>query len=124
MIPTEKRIEILKAIHRFVQQNKYSPSIRELCDLVNLKSTSAVHRRLEKLEKEGFITKTETYIRTIALTEKAMALIKGEVKNELNLDVADLKILLFTEKFARENGFVLTKEFEDVVSKIACIVNK
>ncbi|WP_187296208.1 hypothetical protein [Tepidibacter mesophilus] len=38
------------------------------------------------------------------------------------LDDADLKILLFTEKFAIDNRFALTQEFEDAVSKIACIV--
>ena len=36
----------------------------------------------------------------------------------------DLKVMFIAEKFLRENGFVIMKEFEDVVSKIACINNK
>jgi len=36
----------------------------------------------------------------------------------------DLKVMLIAEKFLRENGFALMKEFEDTVSKIACINNR
>ncbi len=36
----------------------------------------------------------------------------------------DLKVLFITENFLRENGFALMKEFEDTVSKIACINNR
>ncbi|WFD08667.1 hypothetical protein [Tepidibacter hydrothermalis] len=49
--------------------------------------------------------------------------------NEINkeseeITEKDLKVMLIAEKFLRENGFSLMKEFEDTVSKIACINNR
>ncbi|CAH2213228.1 hypothetical protein [Tepidibacter aestuarii] len=42
---------------------------------------------------------------------------------EENITEKDLKVMLIAERFLRENGFALMKEFEDVVTKIACINN-
>ncbi|CAH2213265.1 protein of unknown function [Tepidibacter aestuarii] len=33
----------------------------------------------------------------------------------------NLNVMLIVEKFLREKGFILIKEFEDTVIKIACI---
>lgn len=43
---------------------------------------------------------------------------------EVNITERDLKVMLIAEKFLRENGFAIIKEFEDTVSKIACINNR
>ncbi|MEJ8553071.1 hypothetical protein [Tepidibacter sp. Z1-5] len=45
-------------------------------------------------------------------------------ESEEEITEKDLKVMLIAEKFLRENGFALMKEFEDVVTKIALINNK
>lgn len=46
---TERQEEILKAIHKYIQVNGISPTIRNICDLVGLKSSSTVHGYLKVL---------------------------------------------------------------------------
>ena len=40
---SEKQKEILEIIKTFIKKNGYSPTIREICKLANIKSTAAVH---------------------------------------------------------------------------------
>lgn len=51
----EKRKEILKSIISYIQEHGYSPTIREIGKMVNLRSTSTVSGHLEKMLREGMI---------------------------------------------------------------------
>lgn len=62
---TNKQKEVLKAINDFIISNKYSPSVRELASILNLKSTSTVQRYLNKLQAKGYIEKNEHMPRTL-----------------------------------------------------------
>lgn len=72
---TERQEEILRAIHKYIQANRISPTVRNICDLVGLRSSSTVHGYLSNLEKDGFITKLDNSPRSITVTEKGMELI-------------------------------------------------
>ncbi|MBU5677798.1 winged helix-turn-helix transcriptional regulator [Alkaliphilus sp. MSJ-5] len=72
---TERQMEILKAIHQYIQANSISPTVRNIVDLVGLKSSSTVYRHLSNLEKEGYITKIDTSLRSITITEVGLKLI-------------------------------------------------
>ena len=62
----EKReMEILFYIKRFIDSNGYPPSIREICNGCNIKSTSTVHSNLEKLELKNYIRRGATINRAI-----------------------------------------------------------
>ena len=50
-----KQKEILEYIKDEILKRGYPPAVREICDAVNLKSTSSVHSHLETLEKNGYI---------------------------------------------------------------------
>lgn len=67
---TEKEKEILKIIETFINKNGYSPTIREICKLANLKSTSSVHGYIKSLEAKGHLTSGIDMPRSIALTKK------------------------------------------------------
>jgi len=73
---TERQIEILKVIYQYIQANGISPTIRNICDLVGLRSSSTGHGYLSVLESSGYITKMETIPRSIVITEKGLELIK------------------------------------------------
>lgn len=47
----------------------YPPSVREICEAVNLKSTSSVHSHLETLEKNGYIRRDPTKPRAIEIMD-------------------------------------------------------
>ncbi len=49
------REEILQAIIRYIDQHGYSPSVREIGDMVGLKSTSSVQSHLTRMFTDGMI---------------------------------------------------------------------
>lgn len=62
---TSKQKEILELIKVFIEEQGYSPTVRELASLCGLKSSSTMHGHLERLEKQGYISKHQTLPRTI-----------------------------------------------------------
>ena len=48
---TDKQREILEYIKNEILNRGFPPAVREICEAVNLKSTSSVHAHLESLEK-------------------------------------------------------------------------
>ena len=74
-----KQIQIIEFIKRELKKKGYPPSVREICDAVNLKSTSTVHGHLERLEKKGFIRRDPTKPRAIEILDDEMNIFKKEV---------------------------------------------
>lgn len=67
---------VLDCIIQFIQEHGYSPSIREICEMTGIKSTSSVHYRLQKLKLLGAIDMVENENRTISV--KGYKYAKGE----------------------------------------------
>lgn len=67
---SEKQKEILEIIKTFIKENGYSPTIREICRIANIKSTASVHGHIKKLKDEGHITSGVDMPRSIALTKR------------------------------------------------------
>ena len=66
---TSKQRIILKAIRHFTEKRKYPPSVRELCKMVGLTSSGNMHRHLEALKVNGYITWEPSMPRTITVIE-------------------------------------------------------
>ena len=49
---SDKQQQILEFIKRRILDKGYPPAVREICEAVNLRSTSSVHSHLETLECE------------------------------------------------------------------------
>lgn len=64
-----KQQEILSYMKSEVVLRGYPPSVREICQAVNLKSTSTVHSHLEKLEKKGYIKRDPSKPRAIEILD-------------------------------------------------------
>lgn len=67
---TKKQQQVFDYIKQEVKEKGYPPSVREICEAVNLKSTSTVHGHLERLERKGFIRRDPTKPRAIEITDK------------------------------------------------------
>ena len=76
-----KQEEILHYIKDTILMKGYPPTVREICEAVNLKSTSSVHAHLETLEKNGYIRKDSTKQRAIEIVDDEFNLTRREVVN-------------------------------------------
>ena len=64
---TKKRKLIYEYLCDCIQNRGYPPSVREIAEAVDLKSTSTVHAHLNALEKMGYITRDSGRKRAIVL---------------------------------------------------------
>ena len=64
---TNKQEKILTTIKKYIADNGYSPSIRELCTLCNLSSTATMFVHLKNLTSKGYINQAGSKSRTIEL---------------------------------------------------------
>jgi len=78
---TNKQTEILEYIRQEILAKGYPPSIREICQAVNLKSTSSVHAHLASLEAKGYIRRDLTKSRSIEIIDDDFSLTKRELVN-------------------------------------------
>ena len=67
---SSKQLEIYEFIKNQVNAKGYPPSVREICEAVNLSSTSTVHGHLTRLEKKGLIRRDPTKPRAIELLQE------------------------------------------------------
>ena len=83
---TKKQEETLKAIKKFIAKNGYSPSVREVCDMMNLSSTATVFVHMRHLMNKGYISQTNNKFRTLEV------LVPNEYL-ETNEDVVSVPLL-------------------------------
>ncbi len=76
-----KQLEILEYIKKEILGKGYPPAVREICEAVNLKSTSSVHAHLESLEKNGYIRRDPTKPRAIEIIDDNFNLNRKEMVN-------------------------------------------
>ncbi len=76
---SKKQSEILEYIKDCILKKGYPPAVREICDAVNLKSTSSVHAHLETLEKNGFIRRDPTKPRAIEICDDSFQMVRHEM---------------------------------------------
>ena len=76
---TAKQQEILEYIKENILKKGYPPAVREICEAVNLKSTSSVHSHLETLERNGYIRRDPTKPRAIEILDDEFALTRREM---------------------------------------------
>lgn len=60
--------EIYGFIKNYRSVNQYSPTLREKATAVGLSSPSMVHRHLNTLRKDGYISFIDSHPRTIQIT--------------------------------------------------------
>lgn len=66
---SDKQLEIYEFLKIYTDNKGYPPSVREICEAVNLRSTSTVHGHLKRLEKKGLIRRDPTKPRALEIIE-------------------------------------------------------
>ena len=76
-----KQQEILTYIKECILKKGYPPAVREICEAVQLKSTSSVHSHLESLERKGYIRRDPTKPRAIEILDDSFQLLRKFAMN-------------------------------------------
>ena len=76
---TKKQQDILDYIKEEILKKGYPPTVREICEAVQLKSTSSVHSHLETLEKNGYIRRDPTKPRAIEICDDNFQMVRTEM---------------------------------------------
>ena len=66
-----KQQQILNFIKSEITQKGYPPTVRNICEAVNLRSTSSVHAHLETLERNGYIRRDPAKPRAIEILDNS-----------------------------------------------------
>ena len=64
---TEKQNFVYQAIKYYISKYGFSPTIRELCEMVGVSSTGTIHVYLKTLKKKGYIDYIYNRNRTITI---------------------------------------------------------
>ena len=78
---SDKQKEILEYMKQEILNKGYPPTVRDICEAVQLKSTSSVHSHLETLEKNGYIRRDPTKPRAIEIIDDNFNLTRREMVN-------------------------------------------
>lgn len=110
---TEKSKEkVRECIEQFERANGYAPTIRDLCKLLELKSTSSVHRYVKMLEEDGKAISDENKSRTLRGKEIAQEnidemidTIKRQDVYKKNKKISDVEFATIVIEFKRTKGY-------------------
>lgn len=118
-----KQQEILNYIKDEILKKGYPPTVREICEVVHLKSTSSVHSHLETLENNGYIRRDPTKPRAIEIVDEEFNLTRREMMSIPILGrVAAGQPLLAAENI--EDYFAIPTEFLPANEELFILVVK
>jgi repressor LexA len=68
---TDRQLEVLRFIARQIEDAGYPPTIREIGEALDIRSTNGVNDHLKALERKGFLTRDPVKSRALIPTDKA-----------------------------------------------------
>lgn len=119
---TEKQLEYLRMIERFITVKKYPPSIREIGKMMGSNSPATVYNMLERLKKKKYIDYEKGKTRSITIKYNRIDLEKGVNMNKDEIEkYADLEYV--SKRFRELNDFIagksdLIKQKQDLQERI------
>ncbi|KZL93582.1 hypothetical protein [Clostridium magnum] len=66
---TKKQIDFLKVLITYIKEHQFPPTIRELCELTGLKSTSTVKGYIDRLVEKGILEREDDKPRTLRVVK-------------------------------------------------------
>jgi repressor LexA len=74
---TDRQLEVLRFIAREIDQRGYPPTIREIGEALDIRSTNGVNDHLKALERKGFLTRDPVKSRALIPTEASRSVLGG-----------------------------------------------
>jgi repressor LexA len=75
---TDRQLEVLRFIAREIEERGYPPTIREIGEALDIRSTNGVNDHLKALERKGFLTRDPVKSRALIPTSAAREALGGE----------------------------------------------
>lgn len=101
---TKKQREVLDFIKKFHADNKYPPSIRQICSAINLSSPATVHVHINHLVEKGYIKRSVEGNKALEL------LVENEYDKRCD-EVVNVPILDEKNKISSNGDLDISKEF-------------
>jgi repressor LexA len=77
---TDRQLEVLRFIARQIEDNGYPPTIREIGEALDIRSTNGVNDHLKALERKGYLTRDPVKSRALIPTPQAREVLGGGVR--------------------------------------------
>jgi repressor LexA len=91
---TDRQKEILTFIQRTTEERGFPPTIREIGEEMDIRSTNGVNDHLKALERKGYLTRGEQQSRSLVPTKRArMVLGLGAKKSAADANLVDVPLL-------------------------------
>jgi repressor LexA len=74
---TDRQLEVLRFIARQIEEQGYPPTIREIGEALDIRSTNGVNDHLKALERKGFLTRDPVKSRALIPTSAAREVLTG-----------------------------------------------
>ncbi|BDG07649.1 transcriptional repressor LexA [Anaeromyxobacter paludicola] len=87
---TDRQLEVLRYIARQIEAHGYPPTIREIGEALDIRSTNGVNDHLKALERKGFLTRDRVKSRALIPTGQARQAL-GEQEDERPSNVISLE---------------------------------
>lgn len=107
---TDREKSILAYIAKVVNENGYSPSVRDIKAALSIRSTSTVHTYLQRLEEKGVISKEDGKSRTLRVDPAYQAVVGFQSRIPILGRVTAGVPILATENFDGYVNFPTVKE--------------
>ena len=75
---TDRQLEVLRFIAREIEERGYPPTIREIGEALDIRSTNGVNDHLKALERKGFLSRDPVKSRALIPTSAAREALGGE----------------------------------------------
>lgn len=95
----EREQRILAFMKNEIHDKGYPPTVREICNALEIKSTSTVHKDIANLEKQGFLKKDPSKPRALMLVEneeperKVVSSAPAAYGNTSPADIVDVPVI-------------------------------
>lgn len=119
---TKRQEEVLTVIKKYIAQNNYSPTIREIGKMLNLSSPATIQYYIELLERKGYLKKENSKTRTIELLVDN-EFIKSDVSNIPLISTKNINQYKKNEKISISSSIISKKGFALVYKDNSMIKN-
>lgn len=58
---TKKQSQVLSYVEEYIAKNGIQPTLKEIAEFLNIKSTSTIHQHIKTLAEKGYLNKSENY---------------------------------------------------------------
>ena len=113
---SKKQQEILDYMKNEILNRGFPPSVREICEAVNLKSTSSVHSHLAALEKNGYIRRDATKPRASEVVNVPLVGTVAAGQPILAVENIDAYFPIPAEYMPNEQSFMLTVKGDSMIN--------